>query len=100
MGQRKWKRHRTARGSGARVSADNLTLVAAAMLLAGTLSTSWFAVLEALQNVDYVFTSRFTVPPGSAALGSNTGGTSGTPRQRGGAVTEGLAVGSQQLQRQ
>lgn len=100
MGQRKRRRHRTERGSGARLRKDNLALVAAATLLAGTLGTSWFAVLDALQNVDYVFTSWGTAPPGSAALGSNTGGTSGTPSQRGGALTEGLALGSQQLQRQ
>jgi hypothetical protein len=51
------------RGSGV------LTLVAAAMFLAGTL----FEVLEALQNADYVFTTRGTGPLGSTALGSNTG---------------------------
>ena len=70
MGQRKRKRHRTERGSGARLGKVNLALVAAATLLAGTLE------------------------------GSNIGVTSSTPSQRGGALTEGLAVDSQQLQRQ
>jgi hypothetical protein len=33
-------------------------LVAAALFLVGTLGPSWFAVLEALQNADYVLTTR------------------------------------------
>jgi hypothetical protein len=37
-------------------------LVAAAMFLAGTLGPSWFALLEALQNADYVLTTRGTAP--------------------------------------
>jgi hypothetical protein len=43
-------------GGGAGLSPRNLAclraLVAAAMFLAGTLGSSWFAVLEALQNAD------------------------------------------------
>ena len=35
-----------------------LTLVAAAMFLAGTLGPTLLEVLEALQNADYVFTTR------------------------------------------
>ena len=53
-------------------------LVAAALFLAGTLGPSWFAVLEALQNADYVLTTRGTAPPGSAPLSA-----SGTPSKRG-----------------
>ena len=37
-------------------------LVAAALFLAGTLGPSWFVVLEALQNADYVLTTRGTFP--------------------------------------
>ena len=55
------------RGSGV------LTLVAAAMFLAGTLGPTLFEVFEALQNADYVFTTRGTGPLGSTALGPNTG---------------------------
>jgi len=69
------------------------------MFLDGTLSLSWFAVLEALQKADYVLETRDTAPPGSAALGPNTGATSGTPSKRGGVLAEGLAGGEkQQLQ--
>ena len=60
-------------------------VVAAALFLAGTLGPSWFAVLEALQNADYVLTTRGTAPPAPAALGA----TSGTPVKRGSAQTEG-----------
>jgi protein MON2 len=66
------------------------------MFLAGTLGSSWFAVLEALQNADYVLTTRGTAPPSSATLGPNTGATSGTPIKRGGTLVEG--GGQQQLQ--
>ena len=44
-------------------------LVAAAIFLAGTLGPSWFAVLEALQNADYVLKTRGTAHHGSAASG-------------------------------
>jgi len=92
-------------GSGAGLSPRNLAclraLVAAAMFLAGTLGSSWFAVLEALQNADYVLTTRGTALPSSATLGPNTGATSGTPTKRGGTIVEGLAGGGQQqLQQQ
>ena len=91
-------------GSGAGLSPRNLAclraLVAAAMFLAGTLGSSWFAVLEALQNADYVLTTRGTAPPSSATLGPHTGATSGTPSKRG-ALAEGQAGGGQhQLQQQ
>jgi hypothetical protein len=33
----------------------------------------WFAVLEALLNVDHVLTKRGAALPGPAALGPNTG---------------------------
>jgi hypothetical protein len=55
-------------------------LVAAAMFLAGTLGSSWFAVLEALQNADYVLTTRGTTPSGPAPL--NVGPAAGTPSKR------------------
>jgi hypothetical protein len=45
------------------------TLVSDARFLAGTLGSSWFTVLEALQNVDSVRTTRGTAPPGPAPLG-------------------------------
>ena len=87
-------------GSGAGLSPRNLgylrALVAAAMFLAGTLGPSWFVVLEALQNADYVLTTRGTAPPGSAVLGPRTGVTSGTPSKRGGPPAEGPAGGGQQ----
>ena len=66
------------------------------MFLAGTLGSSWFVALEALQNADHVLTTRGTAPPGSAALGPNTGAISGTPTKRGGTIVEGLAGGGQQ----
>jgi len=71
------------RGSGVGLSQRNLAcllaLVAAAMFSAGMLGPSWFEVLEALQNADYVLTTRGTGPLGSTALGPNTGAASGTP---------------------
>jgi hypothetical protein len=69
-------------------------LVAAALFLAGTLGSSWFAVLEALQNADYVLTTRGTAPPGPAPLG--IGAVAGTPSKRGGTQTEGQAEQQQQ----
>lgn len=72
-------------------------LVAAALFLAGTLGQSWFAVLEALQNADYVLTTRGTAPPGSAPL--NTGAVGGTPSKRGGSHIEGQVEQQQQQQR-
>ncbi|KAF8495991.1 hypothetical protein F5888DRAFT_1804548 [Russula emetica] len=38
------------------------TLVAAALFLAGTLDSRWFAILEAPKNADYVLTTRGTAP--------------------------------------
>jgi C-terminal region of Mon2 protein len=72
-------------------------LVAAAVFLAGTLGPSWFAVLEALQNADYVLTTRGTTQLGSVA--ASTGGAAGTPSKRGAAQAEGqVGTGQQQLQ--
>ena len=86
-------------GSGGGPSSRNLgclrALIAAAMFLAGTLCPGWFAVPEALQNADYVL-----APAGSATLGPNTSGTSGTPSKRSGPVAEGLAGGGQQQRQQ
>ncbi|KAI9435094.1 hypothetical protein H4582DRAFT_1817945 [Lactarius indigo] len=78
------------------LSARNLAclraLVAAALFLAGTLGPSWFAVLEALQNADYVLTTRGTASgPGLAA-----GAAGGTPSKR--VVSQ--ADGQQSLQHQ
>src|SRR5712691_3344986 len=63
------------------------------MFLGGALSISWIAVLVALQKADYFLTTRDTAPPGSAALGPNTGATSSTPSKHGGMLAEGLAGG-------
>ena len=63
-------------------------LVAVALLLvAGTLGPTWFAVLEAVPNADYVLATCGTAP-GSAPLG--TGAVTGTPSKRGGTQIEGL----------
>ena len=69
-------------------------LVAAALFLAGTLGSSWFVVLEALQNADYVLTTRGTAPPGPAPLGA--GAVAGTSSRRGGTQIEGQAEQQQQ----
>ncbi|KAH9013194.1 hypothetical protein EDB84DRAFT_1533406 [Lactarius hengduanensis] len=57
------------------LSARNLAclraLVAAALFLAGTLGPSWFAVLEALQNADYVLTTRGTASGPGLAVGAS-----------------------------
>ena len=68
-------------------------LVAAALFLAGTLGSSWFAVLEALQNADYVLTTRGTAP-GPAPHG--TAVVAGTPSKRGGTQIEGQVEQQQQ----
>jgi hypothetical protein len=74
-----------------RLSPHNLAclqaLVAAALFLAGTLGSSWFAVLEALQNADYVLTIPGTAPPGLAPLDIDA--VAGTPSERGGTWIEG-----------
>jgi len=97
----------TSRGSrsGARLSPQNLgclrALVAAAMFLAGTLGPSWFVVLEALQNADYVLTTHGTAPPGSAVLGPNSGVSSGMPAEGlSGGVQQQLQYQQQQLRQQ
>jgi hypothetical protein len=58
--RRGWRRRRTATTAGAqpRNLACARALFAAALFLAGTLGPSWFAELEALQNGDYVLTTR------------------------------------------
>ena len=65
-------------------------LVAAVLLLAGSLGPSWFAVLEALQNANSVLTTRGTLPgPVQASL--NTGAAAGTLTKCGVAQAEGHA---------
>ncbi len=71
-------------------------LVAAALFLAGTLGPSWFAVLEALQNADYVLTTRGTAPSGPSPV--STSAAAGTPSKRGGMQTEGQVEQQQQQQ--
>ena len=73
-------------------------LVAATLFLAGTLGPSWFVVLEALQNADYVLTTRGTAPPGPVPL--NTGPVAGTPSKRGGTQIEGQVEQQQQQRHQ
>ena len=79
------------------LSARNLAclraLVAAALFLAGTLGPSWFAVLEALQNADYVLTTRGTAPA-SASLAVGTAGA--TPSKRASAQVDGQQLLQQQ----
>ncbi len=80
------------------LSARNLAclraLVAAALFLAGTLGPSWFAVLEALQNADYVLTTRGTSPVSGHGLAVSAAGA--TPSKR--AVAQ--ADGQHSLQQQ
>ena len=71
-------------------------LVAAALFLAGTLGSSWFAVLEALQNADYVLTTRGTALPGPVPHG--TGAVASTPSKRGGTQIEGQVEQQQRHQ--
>jgi protein MON2 len=70
---------RSSTGLNPRILVCLRALVTALMFLAGMLGSSWFAVLEALQTVDYVLTMRGTAPPSSATLSPNTGATYGTP---------------------
>ncbi|KAI0668157.1 hypothetical protein C8Q78DRAFT_980256 [Trametes maxima] len=66
-------------------------LVASALFLAGSLGESWFDILEALQNADYVLTARGarpaankrnTIGPGAGSLpGSRSVSTSGSSPQ-------------------
>ena len=69
-------------------------LVVAALFLAGTLGSSWFAVLEALQNADYVLTTRGTAPPGPAT--PVIGAVAATQSKRGGTHIEGQVEQQQQ----
>ncbi|KAF8267460.1 hypothetical protein EI94DRAFT_1730637 [Lactarius quietus] len=80
------------------LSARNLAclraLVAAALFLAGTLGPSWFAVLEALQNADYVLTTRGTYPGSGPSLA-----TGALPSKRSTAQADGHHLPQQQQQR-
>jgi hypothetical protein len=69
-------------------------LVVAALFLVGTLGSSWFAALEALQNAYYVLTTRGAAPPGQAPLGIGT--VAGTLSKCGGTQTEGQVEQQQQ----
>jgi hypothetical protein len=69
------------------------TPLTAALFLAGTLGPSWFAVLEAVPNADYVPATCGTAP-GSAPLG--TGAVAGTPSKRGGTQIEAQVEEQQQ----
>jgi hypothetical protein len=71
-------------------------LVAAALFLAGTLGSGWFAVPETLQNADYVLTTRGTAPPGPALLG--IGAVAGTPSNRCGTAGGTTDVDSESVQ--
>jgi hypothetical protein len=84
-------------GLSRRNSACLRTFVAAALFLTGTLGSSWFAVLEMLQNADYVLTTRGTALSGPAHLG--IGAVAGTPSKRGGTQIEGQVKQQQQQQR-
>ncbi|KAF7340848.1 Protein MON2 [Mycena sanguinolenta] len=52
-------------------------LVASALFLAGSLGESWFGILEALQNADYVLTSKAGGAGTKRATGSRTVSSSG-----------------------
>lgn len=47
--------------------------VASALFLAGSLDASWFAVLETLQNADYVLTTKGVKPPPTPSKRSSMG---------------------------
>ncbi|TCD65014.1 hypothetical protein EIP91_003335 [Steccherinum ochraceum] len=55
-------------------------LIASALFLAGSLGASWFHILEALQNADYVLTTKGARAP--TAKRSNTGPLPNTPSNR------------------
>jgi len=65
----------------AQVLACLKALVASAMFLAGSLGESWFDVLEALQNADYVLTSKGSKAPLSTP--SKRTSVLGTPQRPG-----------------
>jgi hypothetical protein len=65
-----------------RNSACLLVPVATALFLTGTLGSSRFVVLEALQSADHVLTIHGTAPPGPGPL--VIGAVAGTPSKRGG----------------
>ncbi|KAJ7054837.1 hypothetical protein C8F01DRAFT_1161520 [Mycena amicta] len=54
-------------------------LVASALFLAGSLGESWFGILEAIQNADYVLTSKGTTGPKRPYNGPRSGSGSGGP---------------------
>ena len=74
-------------------------LVASALFLAGSLGPSWFDILEALQNADYVLTmkgarpppsKRNTIGPGSTILSQSRSASGSGPA---GSTASGSAVG-------
>jgi hypothetical protein len=81
-------------GLSPRNSACLRAFVAAALFLAGTICSSWFAVLETLQNTDYVLTTRGTTPLGPSHLG--IGAAAGAPSMRGVTQIEGQVEQQQQ----
>lgn len=67
-------------------------LVASALFLAGSLGESWFDVLEALQNADYVLTSKGVKGPSSGKRGPF----GGTSAQRSNSVYSSAGASGQQ----
>ncbi|KAK7039339.1 protein MON2 [Favolaschia claudopus] len=57
-------------------------LVASALFLAGSLGESWFGILEALQNADYVLTSKAGAAGTKRPAGSRTVSSSGATGSR------------------
>ncbi|KAI0656026.1 hypothetical protein C8Q70DRAFT_922126 [Cubamyces menziesii] len=57
-------------------------LVASALFLAGSLGESWFDILEALQNADYVLTMKGARPPGSSKRNTIGPGAGSLPPSR------------------
>ncbi|KAJ6531650.1 hypothetical protein DFH09DRAFT_1409114 [Mycena vulgaris] len=53
-------------------------LVASSLFLAGSLGESWFGILEALQNADYVLTSEGAVAPGKRGPFGGSGSAPGS----------------------
>ncbi|KAJ6525079.1 hypothetical protein DFH09DRAFT_1250788 [Mycena vulgaris] len=53
-------------------------LVASSLFLAGSLGESWFGILEALQNADYVLTSKGAVAPGKRGPFGGSGSVPGS----------------------
>ncbi|KAG6333293.1 hypothetical protein ID866_5795 [Astraeus odoratus] len=49
-------------------------LISSALFLAGSLGESWYGILEAAQNADYVITLKGSQPPSRRSSAANTGG--------------------------